>query len=48
MATTIRVRSSDVSSLGYGDAFTINSKDYTVREYFDDGTGITHIKLEED
>ena len=48
MATTIRARSSDVSSISYGDAFVINSKDYTVREYFNDGTGITHIKLEED
>ena len=48
MATTIRVQTSDVSSLGYGDSFTINSVDYTVREFFDGGTGITFIKLEAD
>ena len=47
MATNIRVKSSDVPNLNFGDAFTINSVSYTVREYFNDGTGITNIKLEE-
>mgnify|MGYP001482039204 CR=1 FL=1 len=48
MAPPIRAHSSDVSGISNGDAFTINSKDYTILEFFDDGAGSTHIKLEED
>ena len=48
IATKVYARSSDVSNISFGDAFSINSKDYMVREFFHDGTEITHIKLEED
>jgi len=42
----LTVRSSDVSGISEGDAFTIRSSSYIVRIVMADGTGITEIALE--
>lgn len=42
----LTVRTSDVSGVAEGDAFTIRSSSYIARVIMADGTGITEIALE--
>ncbi len=42
----LTVRTSDVSGVSEGDAFTIRSSSYIARVIMADGTGITEIALE--
>lgn len=46
ISTNIQVRTSDIAGLAFGDSFLIASENFTVREFYNGGTGITFIKLE--
>lgn len=42
----LTVRTTDVSSIAFGQAMVVNSVNYKVREFLHDGTGVTIVSLE--
>tara|TARA_A100000172_G_scaffold75206_1_gene57850 strand:+ start:121 stop:417 length:297 start_codon:yes stop_codon:yes gene_type:complete len=42
----LTLRTTDVSSISFGQAMVVNSVNYKVREFLHDGTGVTIVSLE--
>ena len=42
----LTLRTTDVSSIAFGQVMVVNSVNYKVREFLDDGTGVTIVSLE--